>query len=146
MGRSIALFVTLVLASGVWADYVMPPFQVVVEEVTSIVDATVVEREESGKVRINVHRVLKGNAVPEVLTGARYSCFGVDLSRTLKMGQRYVLLLYGLGLYEEGTFYEVRKGQSGLECNCWDGSDELRRRWMPIAEFERQLVDAKEDR
>jgi hypothetical protein len=125
------------------ADYVMPPFTTVVTEATAIVDATVVEPQDRGRVRIQVHEVLRGGDAPAVLTGAWLTCPGVDLSRKLKVGQRYVLLLHGTGLYEEGTYYEVREGKDGLECNCWDGSENLARRWMPISDFKRLLNEAR---
>ncbi len=91
--------------------------------------------------RIVVHEVLQGSRKPPlVLSSAWLTCLGVDLSRMLKVGERYILMLHDGGLYEEGTFYEVRKGTAGLECNCWDGSEELLRRWMSVAEF-KQLIE-----
>ena len=145
MQRLILLAMALFLVSGTRADYVMPPFRAVVEEATSIVDATVVELQERGRVRIAVHRVLSGGTPQDVLSSAHYTCFGVDLSRRLRLGQRYVLLLHDASLYEENTFYEVREGKDNLECNCWDGSEEFQRRWMAISEFERLLAEAQQD-
>ena len=121
------------------ADYIMPPFPTVVVEATAIVDATVVEVLERGRVRIEVHEVLKGSKPPLALSSAWLTCLGVDLSRRLGVGQRYVLVLHDKSLYEENTFYEVRDGTSGPQCNCWDGSDDSSRRWMPVSEFKRLL-------
>ncbi len=119
-----------------WAEYMMPPLRTVVTGATAIIDATVVELEEHGGVRIEVHSLLKGNDPPDVLTGTGLTCLeGVDLSRMLRVGQRYVLILRESSLYATETAYEVRRGKSDLECNCWDGSAEMRRRWMPISEF-----------
>ena len=52
------------------ADYMIPPFPDVLEEVTSVVDATVVEFMDGGRVRIEVHSVLKGSQPPILLAGA----------------------------------------------------------------------------
>src|SRR5437867_1700649 len=92
---------------GTRAEYWMPPFRTVVAEATAIVDATVVEPQERGGVRIEVHRLLKGSDPPAVLTSAWLTCVeGVDLSRILKVGQRYVLILREASLYATATIYE----------------------------------------
>ena len=108
-----------------------------------IVDATVVELLDGGRVRIEIHEVLKGDNPPTVLGGARYTCLGIDLARRIKLNrklnQRYIMLLYKDGLYEENSYYEVRLGDAGLECKCWDGSREYVRRWMSVQEFKRLI-------
>jgi hypothetical protein len=124
----------------------MPPFAFVARDITSAVDATVVGVEPEGGVRIRVNRVVAGEEPPEVIRGARLTCLGVDLTARLQPGGRYVLLLHGESLYEEGTFYEVRGTKSGDACECWDGSPELQRRWMPLDEFARRLAEARRAR
>ena len=134
------LAIVAVAFSATRADYVMPPFPDVLSETTAIVDATVVELLEHGRVRITVHQFLKGSDPPAVLSSAWRTCLGVDLSRRLKLGQRFVFLLYETSLYEENTFYEVRDTDAGPECNCWDGSV---RRWMTISEFRGLIKDTQ---
>lgn len=139
----LALAVLLAATIATRADYVMPPFWLVVEESTSIVDATVVEILENKRVRIRVNEVLHGESPPLVLWNAHLSCLGTDLSRRLTVGKRYVFILHGHSVYEESSFYEVRMGAKGPECHCWDGSPSLDRRSMLVSEFARLVREAK---
>jgi hypothetical protein len=129
-------------SAEVSADYVMPPFMTVVSEAT-IVDATIVGHPGHGKVRLQVHDVIRGENPPKEISGVWLTCYGFDLSTRLELGKRYVIFIHKSSLYEENTFYEVTPSQSdaAATCQCWDGDGRSR---MTLAEFRRIVETAVE--
>ena len=140
---SLLAMIGALYAGDVSADYVMPPFAAVVSEAT-IVDATIVGHPGHGKVRLQVHDVIRGENPPTEIGGVWLTCYGFDLSTRLEVGKRYVIYIHEASLYEENTFYEVRPSEDDTPatCLCWDGDQ---RRKMTLREF-RRIVEAAVER
>jgi hypothetical protein len=104
-------------ATWAQADYLMPAFAVALQNATHVVDADVIEITKEGHAVIRVRENIKGQDAPKTLIGARLTCTPETPPRDfgVREKKRYLFILSGNKLYEEGTFYEITPGKEGVE-------------------------------
>lgn len=121
------------IATWAQADYVMPAFAIALQSATHVVDADVTEITKEGHAVIRVRENIKGQNAPKNLIGAEWTCTPGTSPRDFGVSEkkRYLFILSGNKLYEEGTFYEITPGKEGVEfCHVGERS----KGWIGVAE------------
>ncbi|MBC7817914.1 MAG: hypothetical protein IAG10_13565 [Planctomycetaceae bacterium] len=140
-----ALFVVLMAAPNLRADYDPPTFEDLARDSTAIVDATVVSVSEEGHATLQIHKHLLGKEAPTLLVGIDLTCTPDRnlLKDFLRPNNRYVLCLRDNKVFESGARFHVRETDGKVEYEYRDWRFPSKNHWMEPARFAEVLRAAR---
>ena len=140
--------ICLGLAPCSHADYAIPVMSKALPIITDILDVKVTEMNDKGHASIEILKAYKRSKRPaKLITGTELSCTGGSPQMFgMKAGQRYIVMLVGSSLYEEGSYFPVKTENGASQCQLryYGGKTWFNSKgpWMPLKEFETKLTAA----